>query len=200
VVEGGKPKVKNPADIVVVTYTSVNTNGFEQYGECLMGSRGTMIVEGEKDVYLFKERDPTKAAEKDARATNVTVTGTAPGKAVMESTSTWGGPAAAVMKADSSTTAVSRGYREEMEHFAFCVRELKGADPYATDSNGEYALAKEKRLPKCHGEVAMVDAILALTANLAMKHRTRIDYTDNWGWFDAASGDTPEAKFSEKKA
>jgi predicted dehydrogenase len=198
VVEKGKPKVKNAGDIVVVTYTSVNTNSLEQYGECLMGNRGTMIVESEQNVYLFKEKDPTKPAEKDAKSTNVTVTAAGGGKPAIESTSTWGGPAAAVVK-DSTTTAVSRGYREEMEHFAFCVRELKGSDPYAMN-DGEYVLAKEKRLPKCHGEVAMVDAILALTANMAMKHRTRISYEDNWTWFDAGSAEAPEAKFGEQRA
>ncbi len=200
IVESGKPKVKNSSDIVVVTYTSVNTNGFEQYGECLMGSRGTMIVEGEQNVYLFKEKDPTKKAETDARATNVTVTTAGGGKPAMDSTSTWGGPAGAIVKGTATATATSRGYREEMEHFAFCLRELKGADPYTTDSNGDYTLNKEKRLPKCHGEVAMVDAILALTANMAMDQRTRISYEDNWNWFNSASSDVPETKFGRKKA
>src|SRR5204863_9358083 len=34
-------------DIVVVTYSSISTNDFEPYGECVMGSKGTMIVEQE---------------------------------------------------------------------------------------------------------------------------------------------------------
>lgn len=199
IVEGGKPKVKNPSDIVVVTYSSVNTNGFEQYGECLMGTRGTMIVEAEKDVYLFKEKDPTKPADKDPRSTNVAVTTGGGGKPAMEASSTWGGPAAAVVKAEGTATTVSKGYREEMEHFAFCLRELKGSDPYATAPDGSYLLAKDQRLPRCHGEVAMVDAILALTANMAMSRRMRISFEDNWNWFDAASSDVPETKFGEKK-
>jgi predicted dehydrogenase len=199
VVEGGKPKVANPADIVVVTYTSVNTNGFEKYGECLAGSRGTLITEMEQNVYLFKESEPGKAAEKEPRATNVAVTAGGGGKPALESSSTWGGPAAAVVKAEGGNAPVSKGYREEMEHFAFCVRELKGADPYAKDSDGSYTLVKDHRLPKCHGEVAMVDAILALTANMAMKHRTRISFEENWGWFDAHSADVPETKFGDKK-
>jgi predicted dehydrogenase len=201
IIEGGKPKVKDPYDIVVVTYSSVNTNGFEQYGECLMGSRGTMIVEGERDVYLFKEKDPTKKAETTPRSTTVAVTTGGGGKPALEASSTWGGPAAAVVKADGGTTAVSKGYREEMEHFAFCVRELpEGADPYVTDADGSYVLAKDNRLPRCHGEVAMVDAILALTANMAMAHRIRISYEDNWNWFSADKPDVPETKYGEKKA
>jgi predicted dehydrogenase len=35
-------------DIVVVTYSSISTNGFEKYGECVMGTRGTLIVEEEQ--------------------------------------------------------------------------------------------------------------------------------------------------------
>src|SRR5207244_1996388 len=37
-------------DVVVVTYSSISTNQFENYGECLMGTRGTMIVEQEQRV------------------------------------------------------------------------------------------------------------------------------------------------------
>ena len=51
---------------VVVTYTSVNTNGFEKYGECLAGSRGTLITEMEQNVYLFKESEPGKARNEGA--------------------------------------------------------------------------------------------------------------------------------------
>ena len=45
----------------------------------------------------------------------------------------------------------------------------------------------------------MVDAILALTANMAMKHRTRISYEDNWNWFDANVADVPETKYGDKQ-
>ncbi len=74
-----------------------------------------------------------------------------------------------------------------MEDFAFCVRQwqgLKGADYY------------KQRLPRCHGKVAMEDAIIALTANQAMhglesdekgekkKPRPeRIEFKEEW--FDA---------------
>ncbi|MBX9578737.1 MAG: Gfo/Idh/MocA family oxidoreductase, partial [Gemmataceae bacterium] len=50
VLKGGKPQVDNRDDIVVVSYSSFNTNSFEKYGECVMGSRGTMVIEEEKDV------------------------------------------------------------------------------------------------------------------------------------------------------
>ena len=128
--QGGRSTATIPSDIVVVTLLeSFNTNSYEKYGECLMGSRGTMIVEGEADAYLFKENEPGKA-NSGGKGTNVTVTGKDPKAPVMEAASTWGGPGnAAVVKsgAASGWGAVSRGYREEMEHFAFCVRKQQEA-------------------------------------------------------------------------
>ena len=38
---------------IVVTYSSINGNDFGGYGEVVMGKRGTMILEKEKDVLLF---------------------------------------------------------------------------------------------------------------------------------------------------
>ena len=192
--------MKDPTDIVVVTYTSMNTNSFEKYGECLMGSRGTLIAE------IGTERLPVQGGRPDQEDGE----GTAFHKRGRDHRRRRqagdgiefdvGRPGRGCGQGRGSATAVSRGYREEMEHFAFCVRELKGSDPYVKDADGNYALAKEKRLPKCHGEVAMADAILALSANLAMDRRTRISFEENWNWFDANNADTPEAKFGRKKA
>ena len=42
-------------DRVVVTYSSINTNSFDGYGEQVMGSKGTMIVSQEKEILLYKE-------------------------------------------------------------------------------------------------------------------------------------------------
>ena len=201
-VENNKWVVKDSDDIIVVTYSSVNTNGFEKYGECLKGSRGTMIVEEEKEVYLFKENEPGKA-KSGGRDTAVNVTTAGGGKPAMEASSTWGGAAGtAVVKAAGAAdwdTPV-RGYRTEMEHFAFCVRELKGGQVYEKDSDGEYVLAKSHRMPKCHGEVAMADAILALTSNMSMDRTTnknpRIEFEPNW--FLADSADAPETKYGKK--
>jgi hypothetical protein len=68
---------------------------------------------------------------------------------------------------------VSRGYREEMEHFCYCIRNGKGWQEL-----------------RCNGRVAMADAIMALTANLAMKHKKRIVFKEEW--FDASSDAVPE--------
>ena len=178
-------------DIVVVTYSSINTNSFESYGECLMGSRGTMIVEEEREVYLFKEPEPGKA-KSGGKDTGIAVTSTKDGKPVTEASSTWGGAGAAVVKqanAPKWDTNV-RGYRSEMEHFAFCVRKWDKKIGWEK-KDGKFV----QEVPRCHGEVAMADAILALTANMAMDKKTRIVFEPEW--FEVDSASVPETKYGK---
>lgn len=191
---------KDESDIVIVTYSSFNTNSFEDYGECVMGSRGTMILSKESDVYLYKEPEPGKAAS-GGRDTKVTVSTAGGGKPAMDATSTWGGGGgAAISKAPGASAWDSpvRGYRTEMEHFAFCLREWQkrgGKVSYEKDeATGKLKYADI--MPRCHGEVAMADAILALTANMAMAKKERIVFED--AWFDASKDDVPETKHAKK--
>jgi predicted dehydrogenase len=185
----GRPtrEVRNKHDVVVVTYSSVNTNSLEPYGECLMGTRGTMIVESEQSVYLYGERDPNLRESAAPTATAVTVTTAPAGQPVLETTASYGPPAdrpvAAAGGAASATAApVSRGYREEMEHFAYCVR--------MHDRAPEGEKPKWRREVRCHGRVAMADAVIALTSNVAMRQRRRIEFDDRW--FDPASPEVPD--------
>ena len=123
-----------------------------------------MIVDRESSVLLYPERNPYGAGPAHPRAITAKVDETAKGKPALDTSSTWGaavsaGTPGAGPTGGSPGVVVSRGYREEMEDFAFCVRQwqgLKGADYY------------KQRLPRCHGKVAMEDAIIALTANQAM--------------------------------
>jgi hypothetical protein len=78
-----------------------------------------------------------------------------------------------------------------MEHFAYCVRmwgeaPARKVDPLAIGSK------QDRPLPRCHGRVAMADAIIALTSNLAMRHHQRIEFKKDW--FDAASKEVPDAE------
>jgi hypothetical protein len=84
------------------------------------------------------------------------------------------GPTKAAAVADVGK--VSRGYTEEMEHFAFCIRNF-GNNP------AEAPL-------RCPGKQGMKDAIMALSSNLAMKHRKRIVFKDEW--FNPDSDLVPE--------
>ena len=45
-----------PDDVCIVTYSSINTNKFEPYGEWVYGSRGTIVMRSEKDALLYKEQ------------------------------------------------------------------------------------------------------------------------------------------------
>jgi predicted dehydrogenase len=183
----GKGYEKNHDDRVIVTYSSISTNGFEPYGECVMGTRGTMIVEAEQSLMVYKERDPANKKEGPAKAMEATVSATGKGKPALEATSTWGGPAPAAGGAAPGAAPVgaggpiSRGYREEMEDFAFCIRQWDpkaGYNDKKKDEKGHEVYVQ--RLPRCHGELAMADAIIALTANRAMKDQRRIEFKPEW--------------------
>lgn len=163
-------------DHVVVSYSSINTNSFENYGEMLMGSRGTMIVEAEKEILLYKEAGNAYSS----RQTVITMEKGAGGKPVMETSPSAVGPSAASSLGGLANADPSRGYREELEHFAYCVR-------HGDASN--YHLDKDNQ-PRCRGEVALADAVVALTSNLAMRQKRRIEFDERW--FDFKSDEVPE--------
>ena len=138
-----------------VQYASINGNGFGGYGETVLGTKATLIIEKEKDTQLFKSGSKSKVSvNKDF------------GLDTQES-----GEAIAVGKA--AVQNVSRGYTEEEEHWAWCIR-----NP-----------APENK-PKCHPEVALADAVITLTTNIAAREGRRIDFKD--AWFDVDSDETPE--------
>jgi hypothetical protein len=181
-------KVNDKDSVVVVTYSSINTNSFEPYGECVMGSRGTMVVENEQSIMLFPERNPNKKPGED-KPTGVTVTAAGGGKPVTDSTATTGalppGQAQAQGAGALGNGPVSRGYREEMEHFAYCIRMHQKAS--SAEEREQY-----RKTPRCHGRVAMADAIIALTSNLAMKRHQRIEFKPEW--FEAENLEVPDAE------
>jgi len=163
-------------DVVVVTYSSLNTNLMEPYGETVFGSRGTMVVELEQNVMLFKEPGGDTGGGGPGQRLRV-VNAAAGGGAVLEASASLPPTAAAV--ASTGTAKVSRGYTEEMEHFAWCIRNNIAQDT-PIDQHGL----------RCPGKHAMADAIMALTANLAMKHKKRIVFKDEW--FDPDNPAVPE--------
>lgn len=161
-------------DIITVTYSSINTNAFEKYGECVMGTKGTLVVEEEQAAYLYGIQ---------GRSTQVT----ASAGALVDASSTSGAPAetrAATVGATALGAGLpSRGYREEMEHLAYLIR-MQGQG-----MERDNATLK----PRCDGRSAMADAIIALATNQAMKKRTRIDVTPELtrGWYEDVSENSP---------
>jgi hypothetical protein len=75
--------------------------------------------------------------------------------------------------AAESAGPVSRGYREEIEHWAWCIR-----NP-----------APENH-PRCTPAVALGDAVIALTSNFAIAKGGRIDFDPDW--FKVESDATPD--------
>jgi len=152
---------------IVVTYSSINGNGFGDYGEVVLGTKGTLVLEREQEVMLYK------GAAKDTR---VTVAKGKDGAPTLDTTESGGGGAAAAGKAGGDGAPPSRGYTEEMEHWAWCIR-----NP-----------APENQ-PRCKPEVAIADAVIALVSNIALANPTtqpRVEFKPEW--FDIASDETPE--------
>jgi predicted dehydrogenase len=150
---------------IVVTYSSVNGNGFGGYGEVVLGTKGTLIVEGEADAMLYAGSSTmTKVGVKDDGG-GATLDTQASGDYAAVSRAAAGGP-------------VSRGYREEMEHWAWCIRN-----------------AAPENQPKCHPQVALGDAVIALATNVAMRNANEgrggfLKFDP--AWFDIERDDTPD--------
>jgi len=135
---------------VVVTYSSLTTNEAENYGEQVMGTRGTLAILAEKDVYLLKEK-----ALRDTRISWVERRVAEP-SAVSTSTTQW------TAGAGLQDTLTSRGYREEQEHMAWLIRH-----------------PGEGR-PRCGAEVGLADAVVTLASNMAARQRRRIEFQPAW--------------------
>ncbi|MFM8735587.1 MAG: Gfo/Idh/MocA family protein [Pirellulales bacterium] len=162
---GDDGTIADPNKKIVVTYSSINGNGFGGYGEVVLGTKGTLVLEQERDVMLYKD------SSKDTR---VTVAKAKDGSPTLDTTETGGGPVAAGKA--GAEAAPSRGYTEEMEHWAWCIRN-----------------PSPENQPRCKPEVAIADAVIALVSNVALANPTtqsRIDFKPEW--FDIASDETPE--------
>ena len=141
-----------------VQYASINGNGYGGYGEIVYGTKGTLILEREADVMLFQDKSASKVKVDAAAALDTQASG-----AAQEAAET--GPA----------RKVSRGYREEIEHWAWCIK-----NP-----------APENR-PHCYPKVALADAVIALTTNISAKEGRSIHFKSEW--FDIDSDETPRRR------
>ncbi|NLE37207.1 MAG: Gfo/Idh/MocA family oxidoreductase [Pirellulaceae bacterium] len=139
-----------------VQYSSINGNGFGGYGEMVFGTKGTLILDREQEAMLFLGGSETKVAVDQAAAVLDTQASGAAQTAV----------AGAVRE-------VSRGYREQLEHWAWCIK-----NP-----------APENQ-PKCHPKVALADAVIALVTNQSAREGRAIEFDE--AWFDPDKDDTPE--------
>jgi predicted dehydrogenase len=156
-----KKEPGDPNKKIVVTYSSISGNGYGGYGEVVMGTKGTLILEAEQETMLFGDRGTTTNLKVSTNKDN-TVTAS-PSEA----------PVAVAAGGGASEGPVSRGYTEEIEHWAWCIRN-----------------PSPENIPRCHPKVAMADAIIALTSNMAIKQQKRIEFKPEW--FEIDSDETPE--------
>jgi predicted dehydrogenase len=150
---------------IVVTYSSIMGNGWGGYGETVMGSKGTLLLEREQEVLLFKDSDTsTKVGVKDDK-----------GGPTLDTQASGKGPSLARAAADSGP--VSRGYTEEIEHWAWCIRN------------------NVPDQPRCKADVALGDAVIALACNVAIQNANDgkggyLQFRE--AWYDINHDDTPD--------
>lgn len=167
---------QDPNKKVVVTYSTINGNGFGGWGEVVLGSKGTLILDKETDVYLY--RDSNTSAK-------VGVSKGAGGGYALDTSASGDYAAPLAQAADSGP--VSRGYREEIEHWAYCIR-----NP-----------APENQV-RCHPEVAMGDAVIALGTNVALQNAAAgkggyLQFDEEWFKVDSdAVPDGSDIAFEEE--
>jgi predicted dehydrogenase len=157
-----------------VTYSSINGNGYGGYGEVVMGTKGTLVLEKEQEVMLYAKSDTSAAAGVKAAGSGYAL-----------DTQASGGASSPVSKAAAAAGPVSRGYTEEIEHWAYCIRNNS-----------------PENTPRCYPKVAMADAIISLTTNVALRKAARgepgfIKFEESW--FDINSDDTPDGSSVEEE-
>lgn len=151
-----------------VQYASINGNVFGGYGETVFGTQGTLVLEREIDAMLYKTHETnskTKVVVGDKGKSKLEIV--EPGDENAAETT----ESAAV--GQLGVLPAERGYAEELEHFAWCIRN-----------------PSPEHMPRCHPKVAMGDAVIALTSNMAARKGARIEFKKEW--FDVDSDETPE--------
>ena len=144
-----------------VQYSTINGNGFGGYGEIVCGTEGTLVLATEATSEIMKSGGAT-SVKADTAAVALDTQASGPAQAAV---------------ASSGAAEVSRGYQEEIEHWAWCVR----VNPKNRDKTLQ---------PRCKPEVALTDAVIALVTNEAAVKGGKMNFKEEW--FDVKSDETPE--------
>ncbi len=182
---------------ITVAYSTINGNGFGGYGETVFGTKGTLLIETEKEGLLYRTsavNDKTRVAKSGSGELDIVIDDA-------------GDPlSSAIGYQGIYATEVSRGYCEEIEHWAYCIRKNPTADPDLVDQSYEDPTlvgadaGKKPTMPKlvtrCRGDVALWDAVIALTTNIAADLRLTVPFKKEW--FDVESDDTPEFDYADQ--
>jgi len=153
---------------ICMQYSTINGNGFGGYGEIVYGKDGTLILTSELESELF--RAGGAGARVEARAAEAAMLDTQDSGPAQQAVGGAGGE-------------VSRGYTEQLQHWAWCIR----VNPDVRDKTLQ---------PRCCPEVALADSVITLVTNIAADTNQSIDFRDEW--FDIKSNATPEWDYLEQ--
>ena len=148
---------------ITVHYSTINGNGFGGYGEIVYGTKGTIVLEREQDSQLLRGPSTSKVEKKAAGAAALDTQASA--------------PAQKAVAAAGAGPAVSRGYKEEVEHWAWCAQN----NPDCSDPDIQ---------PRCNPRIALGDAVIALVTNIAADKCESVQFKEEW--FDPFDDATPE--------
>ena len=147
---------------MIVTYSSINTNSFDGYGEMVMGSKGTMIVSQEKEILLYKEAGNPITS----RTTSVTVE--TPGKKpVLETSPSTAGPSAAASLGQP-------GHGRALARLPRGARALRLLRPPRQQARTTTPTASTS--PDAAARSRWPTPSSRLTSNLAMRQNRRIEF------------------------
>ena len=155
---------------ITVAYSSINGNGFGGYGETVFGTKGTLVLETEKEALLYRGAEVEKK-------TVVVKKKNAQGEYLDLDLSDVGDLLSEAIGLQAIFGDVSRGYCEQIEHWAYCIRENPDA-------------AADKPCPRCIPKVALADAVIALTTNISAARGETVEFKHEW--FEVDKDDTPE--------
>ncbi len=131
---------KDPNKKIVVTYSSINGNGFGGYGEVVMGTKGALVLDRETELMLYKEADV---------------------QAKISVKSDKGGYSLDTQASGSYSALVPRPRLRSMV-------QSRAAIPKRSSIGLVHSQSSPENKPRCYPEVAMADAVIALTTNVAM--------------------------------
>jgi len=145
---------------ICVQYSTINGNGFGGYGEIVYGTDGTLVLTSESESELFRNDAASRVTARTEAA-------------ALDTQSS--GPAQSAV--GGAKAEVSRGYAEELEHWAWCIR----VNPKVKDKTLQ---------PRCHPKIALADSVISLVTNIAADEGKSITFDEKW--FDPFDDATPE--------
>ena len=157
---------QDPNKQIVVTYSSIMGNGWGGYGETVMGSKGTLILDREQEVLLFKDSRHLDQGRREGRQG----------------------------RARRSTRRPAARARRSPRRPPTAARSAAATPRRSSTGPGASATTRPNQ-PRCRAEVALGDAVIALATNVAIDNANHgkggyIQFEEEW--YDINHDATPD--------